>query len=164
MLAMMVLVSVGKGQTVVPNKLPSIYSPGDPACTGMQQTATAFISQTLQVSSKMKCTIPALSGFGHYIVSVETYEPLSTILPGQRVFNLTVNGKMRTVDPIRLAQGVNIYYEVTFDVVAYGSITISFESLARTAIWSHIYIRPAEGFTIPSSLVPLPVLNGAPVQ
>lgn len=118
----------------------STVAPADPRCTGMSQSDPAW--GTVQVSAKMSCTIPVPVG-GLYNITILTKEPLSTILVGQRVFSITLNGHtISGVDIARVSPQTRTY-EINFLVAVEQQIVIYFESSVRTAVWTSIIVRPA---------------------
>jgi hypothetical protein len=129
-------ITAALGQQAAPPQI--VINPGDMQCNGTMQGNGAWLAP-VQVGTKMTCTIP-IETLGEYAVVVKTFEPLMTAFVGMRVFDITVNGEKKTIDPFRVA-GWNNSYEVAFKTIAHKSIQITFEATQRTAVWYQIVIQ-----------------------
>jgi hypothetical protein len=117
----------------------TILLPSSPQCTGIKQSDINWPVFDVQVATKMSCTIE-INQSGEYAISIIGFEPLTNAFTGMRVFDITVNGESKRIDYFKLS-GVRTFYETSFTVHVFQRITISFDALSRTAVWSQIRIQ-----------------------
>lgn len=120
-----------------------VTNPGSAFCTGVLQHSDDWISVNgtgdVQVAQKITCKI-FVTSMDLYIVVIKVFEPLTTIVAGQRVFTINVNGESKIIDIARIAGNRQIL-DVSFVVAAEKTLNITFEAQIRTALWSQIAIQ-----------------------
>jgi len=139
----------------------TLINPGSMLCSGNLQHDDQWTavngSGDVQVGQKITCKIP-ITSFDEYIVIVKVFEPLTTIMNGQRVFTININGESKTIDIARIA-GNRQMMDVSFVVAAEKTLTITFEASVRTALFSNIVYARTYHNILPIQIQPTAIMQ-----